>query len=363
MRRAKKNSFSRRKTSSLHSVSSAKGVARTTTLARKSTSFVADVDQVHRRRRFDFVIEDQILDDGTRTAHFSVRPDPRRYEERIIDGEAYYYDKLDEVLLSKSMVERMIREAPGLPFDFQNQSLGDAATYVGNRRDAIRLALKNAGPNTDSISEAPDDFLESRVGDRLAFVILSVDLVGSTSLSTTLPAHQYVQVIKITLYELADLVPRFHGYVLKYTGDGLIAYFPAPSFVNKNDLAIDCALTMRRLVRDALNPVLIECGYKPINIRIGLDAGDAAVIEIGSPATKRQKDIIGAVVNIACKIQARAPEGEIAIGEIAVRNLHTSWRLSCSPLDSGEDWVYKLPSSDLPYPIYLFNVQEAVGQI
>ena len=140
--------------------------------------------------------------------------------------------------------------------------------------------------------------------------------------------------------------------MLNYTGDGIIAYFPAPSFINKNDLAIDCAATMRLLVRDALNPLLIEHGYVPISVRIGLDAGAAAVIAIGSPATKQRKDIIGAVVNLACKIQSRAPEGEIAIGDIAFKNLHTNWRLNCAALEVGSDWQYTQPDSDQPYRIH-----------
>ena len=84
--------------------------------------------------------------------------------------------------------------------------------------------------------------------------------------------------------------------------------------------------------------------------------GAAAVIAIGSPATKQQKDIIGALVSIACKIQGRAPEGEIVIGDVALKNLHTNWRLRCIAIEPGADWHYKQPGSDQPYPIHLLQL-------
>ena len=32
---------------------------------------------------------------------------------------------------------------------------------------------------------------------------------------------------------MSEIIPKFHGHVLKYTGDGLIGYFPEPSFITK----------------------------------------------------------------------------------------------------------------------------------
>jgi class 3 adenylate cyclase len=151
----------------------------------------------------------------------------------------------------------------------------------------------------------------------------------------------YKTVISTTLYELSEIVPKFHGHVLKYTGDGLIAYFPEPSFILKNDLAIVCALTLRILVYEALNPILIKRGFPSIGIRIGLDAGEAYVVTIGSPETKQHKDIIGVVVNLASKIQSKASPGEIYLGDTVLRHLHTMWRQICEPVDLDKKWEYR----------------------
>jgi adenylate cyclase len=120
----------------------------------------------------------------------------------------------------------------------------------------------------------------------------------------------------------------------------LIAYFPEPSFITKNDLAIDCALTLRGLIHRVLNPILADRGFPTIGIRIGLDAGEAYIETIGSPETKQHKDIIGAVVSLAAKIQAQAKPGEIYLGDTVVRNLHTMWRQICEPVELGKNWNY-----------------------
>ena len=58
------------------------------------------------------------------------------------------------------------------------------------------------------------------------------------------------------LDELALIVAQFNGQVLKYTGDGLIAYFTPPSYNRMNDMALDCALTCRHLLYEAVFPAL-----------------------------------------------------------------------------------------------------------
>ena len=130
----------------------------------------------------------------------------------------------------------------------------------------------------------------------------------------------------------------------------MIAYFPSPSFITKNDLAIDCALTIKQLVYKGLNQVFSDEGYPCIDIRIGLDSGEAYALTIGSPETKRQKDIIGAVVSLATKIQGLGNPGDILLGDVTLRNLHTDWRERCEEIGPGENWTYKVEGE--PYKVY-----------
>jgi len=297
------------------------------------------------RRRFDFVQEVTGFDEETGVFQVILKPDPRRYKWKTVKGKRYLYDMLDNARFSEPVLRQLAEAMNDQPIYYQQQKIGDAGIYIQSRIPQVRNALEGKFPRP-TFEDKSEEFLQSLGTDKLEFVIMSVDIVGSTKLSTTLPPELYSRVIATVLFELSEVVPQFHGHVLKYTGDGIIAYFPAPSFISKNDLAIDCALTIRGLVRKAIDPVLKERGIDPIDIRIGLDSGEAMIATIGSSEAKQHKDIIGAIVNLACKIQARAGIGGIALGDVTCRNLHIAWRQMCEPLDVGADWQYTDENGD-----------------
>ena len=133
-------------------------------------------------------------------------------------------------------------------------------------------------------------------------------------------------------------------------GKLVVGTVPVPPFIIKNDAALDCAFCVRRLVYDAINPELELVGLPPIDVRLGLDGGEAAIVVLGSDKTKRHADLIGDVVSLACKIESRAGTGEIFLGETVHRNLHFSWRELCAPVDLT-DWTYSVCDSE-PYPLF-----------
>lgn len=302
------------------------------------------------RFRMDFDQEIISVDEDKRTFTLRLIPNPRRYEWKEIDGKRYLYDKLDEVLFPEKAFFDLAKQIASQPIYFQPQEIDNAEQYVKSRIPLIQVRLRG-DEKPATLEDKSEAFLESLADDKLGFVIMSVDIVGSTKLSTKLVPKNYTRLISTTLYEMSEIIPQFHGHVLKYTGDGLIAYFPEPSFITKNDLAIDCALTIRRLVYKGLNPVFKNEGYPSIDIRIGLDSGEAYITTIGSPKTKQHKDIIGAVVNLAAKIQSLGDPGDILLGNVTERNLHTMWREICEEITSREDWMYK-DEDEKPYKVH-----------
>lgn len=293
------------------------------------------------RFRMDFFMRVVGRDAETGAMKVEIIPDSRRYERRLHEGQWCLFDKLDHSIFPEQLFYESVQKAISeLPLTSQRQGVGDAQSYVASRRPIIERLLDGT-EKLPPFQDKSEEFLQSLATDKLGFVIICVDIVGSTKLATTGNSGAYEKVIIATLYELSDVVPRFLGHVLKYTGDGLISYFPEPSFITKHDLSIDCALTMQGLVRNALNPVFRERGLPAIDIRIGIDSGQASIIELGSPETKRHKDIIGATVSLAAKIQGQANPGDIFLGDAAVRNLYTSWRLICESVEPKGSWDYK----------------------
>jgi class 3 adenylate cyclase len=305
------------------------------------------------RFRMDFVQEIVSIDEQTRTATFRLIPDPKRYEWKEGSEGRYLYDKLDNAIIPEAVFSEAIKSIKGMPIYYQPQKIGDAEQYVKSRIPFIQDRLLGKTGAT-SLADKSEEFLQSLPVNELSFVIMCVDIAGSTRLATTIPAEQYANLISTVLYEISAIIPHFHGHVLKYTGDGLIAYFPEPSFIVKNDLALDCALTVKRLVYEGLNPILKQNGYPDIDIRAGLDSGEAYIVTMGSPNTKSHKDIIGSIVSLAAKVQHLGKSGDILMGEVTERNLHTNWREICSEVKLENDWQYK-NAEGAPYKVYKLN--------
>ena len=308
------------------------------------------------RGRLDFKIEVISSDDEKGILEVRLTPDPLRYNWEMVKGERFLYDKLDHVRIPMSVLKDAMKKSDPLPIYFQPPLLENVEEYIIKRIPHIKEELIGEFPKP-TFEDKSEDFLESLKKDELGFVILSLDMVNSTKISTELPPDKFAKLISVLLYEISNVIPLFHGHILKYTGDGIIAYFPEPSFVSKNDLALDCSLTLIKMIYNGLNPILESHDFPKIEIRIGLDSGDAIVVTMGSPATKQHKDIIGSVVSLACKIQSTAEPGSINLGEATYQNLYIEWKSLCHKINLPEGWKYE-SSEGIPYKIFTFTGKE-----
>lgn len=314
-------------------------------------------DEFAARFRIDFKLE-AISDPATGQKRIAFRLDPARYEIRQDSGESVVFDRLDNFVIALSEVRRMLEEALAQAPTGKGQSLGDGHAYIASRRELIKQEFDGIGAGPVQLADRSAELLAELPDGIHGLAVLSLDIVDSTKLSEVLDAVSYARVTEMVLRELAAVVPFFNGHILKFTGDGVLAYFPVPSFLTANDNAIDCALTMRGLVLDALNPNLAERGHPIVRVRIGIESGGAVATTVGHPASKSQRDLIGRVVNIACKIQQSAEPNQIRIGQAAYQNMNTMWKLGCTPAP--------IPSSEQPAPtdtrdaVYVFSASGAI---
>ncbi len=290
------------------------------------------------------------IDDESNSLTVLLKPDPRRYEWREVGKKRYLYDKIDSVLCPEKVFHDLSRQVINHRVSLQSPEIDDIQADEEFSRPFIEKVLKGH-KITPALVDKSEEFLQSLESDELTFAIISLDVVGSTALSMSLQPSTYANLISVILWKLSSIIPKYHGHVLKYTGDGLIAYFPEPSFITKNDLAVDCALALRRVIYKGLLKIFKELGCPPIEVRIGIDTGEAFIKVIGDPSTKQHKDIIGSVVSLAAKIQAMTKPGEIYIGETTCKNLHTMWRENIELVEVRDGWNYKGKDGNI-YMVY-----------
>ncbi|MDQ2684216.1 MAG: adenylate/guanylate cyclase domain-containing protein [Thermoproteota archaeon] len=121
--------------------------------------------------------------------------------------------------------------------------------------------------------EKTQDLMDSFIVTNVTLVILHVDLVGSTDLSMNLPLKRLVLLIQAFTQEMSLVIEAYGGYVFKYVGDAILAFF----FTEKDDLyipfanAVSCAYSMVSIVQKGMNAILEANDYPELGIRIGID--------------------------------------------------------------------------------------------
>ena len=210
------------------------------------------------------------------------------------------------------------------------------------------------------------------------FVVLHVDLVGSTKLAMRLPLDRLTMIIQAFNQEMSVAVKAFGGYILKYVGDAVLAFFVVPARKSEAKAActnaLNCAKYMLRIPREAINPILNQYGYPEMNLRIGIDIGENAIIQSGwdihpnirnrrknnkniviNHNKKQQRPlvkktvyyILSYTISIEVKMTALAHPDHIVIGDPMYNVLNYKQRSAFEPLNLSPDiWSYVCRNSE-----------------
>jgi class 3 adenylate cyclase len=231
----------------------------------------------------------------------------------------------------------------------------DSETLVSQTQDRLWRALKRRFQYDVSL-EPGQKYLLNHVSSKIPLVIMYADLVGSTNMSMTLPADKLTTIIRAFTYEMSKVVDSHEGYVLKYVGDAVIAFFPAS--YNKLlacDRAVQCARSMLAVVKNGINPILNQYDYPELNVKIGMDEGENVIVQYGHDKSSLI-DILGYCMNIAAKITSLTGPNRISIGEDVHKMLHPSIQAKFKEMKlNPEDWKYTDRQTGKLYRVYTMS--------
>lgn len=290
----------------------------------------------------------------------SLRPDPDKCEWVVLNGRRHLHHKLDDVYYTEEEVQEFACALVDGTLGSASIEQAIPALSVDYNQEQIQEQLEELSSplvSTPVNGDIAHKYLTELGVEELDFVILSVDIAGSTKLATTLGRDQYTHLIMMALDEIGAPIPEFNGRILKYTGDGLIAYFAEPRYAMENDLVLDCALAIREVVYGMLNDFLETSGFPRIEVRVGIDSGYASIVTLGTPQTRVESDLIGATVSLAAKMQQLAEAGKVLIGEMAYQRLQPHWQARCNEIELPWNWEYTSQTGK-PYSIYSLSLDD-----
>jgi adenylate cyclase len=160
----------------------------------------------------------------------------------------------------------------------------DLNSIMKKSQTRVRKTLEGKPEFVMSLVET-QNMLKKLAKYKTTFVVLHVDLVGSTKLAMRLPLDRPTMMIQAFNQEMSIIVKAFGGYVLKYVGDAVLAFFVVPGHKSEAKAAcinaVNCAKYTVRIVRETINPILNQYGCPEMNLRIGVDIGENAIIQSG----------------------------------------------------------------------------------
>jgi len=191
---------------------------------------------------------------------------------------------------------------------------------LGPRRIALRAIRHLARPSGANTRSAEADDVRLRASppspaERRVITVMFIDLVRSTAVSTRLDPEDFRELIRCYHAHATVAVERVGGFVAKYMGDGVLAYFGYPrAHEDDPERAIRAGLELTGSIQSVDTPA--GTGLK---IRVGIATGEAVVGELPGRGEAEEWAVLGETPNLAARLQAIADPSSVVIAEATRR--------------------------------------------
>src|SRR6516162_6917504 len=188
-------------------------------------------------------------------------------------------------------------------------------------------------------------------GERKQVTVLFADLKGSLELLADRDPEEARQLLDPVLERMMAAVHRYEGTVNQVMGDGIMALFGAPlAHADHAVRACYAALAMQTAVKQYAAEVQRSHGV-PMQIRVGLNAGEVVVRAIGSDL-HMDYTAVGQTTHLAARMEQMALPGSILLTQ--------------ATLSLAEGYVQVAPLAPVPVkglaaPIDVFELVGASG--
>jgi class 3 adenylate cyclase len=270
-----------------------------------------------------------------------------RYVQKTVSGKSGFYDNLTKQFI------------PAEVFELAKQRSRDAGNLLVERQSRVFKSLRY-GMIFEAATQPADSFLRAHVYHKVPMVMLYADIVGSTNMSLTIPVDTLSTIIQIFFQETSITITDHGGYVLKYAGDSVLAFFPLigsdSSKAEDTSVirdAVACGKEIVTVIQQVINPILNEYYHPELAVRIGIDAGQCAVVLYGNDVRKSYVDILGPCISLAAKMKSLAKPDSAIVGQSVYDQLPAEDRTAFLALKTDiERWNYVDDSTGAIYRLY-----------
>jgi adenylate cyclase len=170
---------------------------------------------------------------------------------------------------------------------------------------AMRLGQYTSASLVKRIVESPSsDMLEPQARDVSCYFS---DLQGFTSISEHFQPSQIVHILNIYLEHMSEVLDKHEGFINKFEGDGIFAFFNPPLNPQPKHARLAClaAIDSQKYLPH-VQQHLQDIGFdlaQPLKMRIGIGTGPVVVGDCGS-TRKFDYTCLGDTVNLSARLES-----------------------------------------------------------
>jgi class 3 adenylate cyclase/predicted ATPase len=242
--------------------------------------------------------------------------------------------------LGLEQYETAFREAevgPDILADLTDADLAELGVSLGNRKRLLKaIAALGERPAPTLPNASPPDEAERR-----QLTVLFCDLEGSTELSARLDPEDMRDVIRAYQDACSGAVARYDGFLARFLGDGVVAYFGFPrAHEDEAEQAIRSGLDIIDAVAKLETPA-----RRKLKVRVGIATGIVVVGDLIGHGAAQEWDVVGETPNLAARLQTLAVPGTVVVAESTMRLIGKTFELE--PLGS-----HILKGFNVPVPVW-----------
>ena len=197
--------------------------------------------------------------------------------------------------------------------------LKDIGVYAAGDRVRILYAIKSLRAHSSNGVGSPgypalsQRNAGSAGAERRQLTVLFCDLVGSTDLAHRLDPEDLAELVKVYQAACQSAIERYSGFIARYVGDGILAYFGYPQ-AHEEDAerairaALDIVERMKKLKTGLTNGHEIE-----LAVRIGIATGPVVVGDLVGEGTAQESAALGETPNLASRLQGLAQPNTVLV--------------------------------------------------
>jgi class 3 adenylate cyclase len=216
-------------------------------------------------------------------------------------------------------VNKAIAEVSDKQVELSHETYTQVLLALYERRRSLLTSSRNIFENEP----------ETHPDDEIRWVtVMFIDVVDSTKIAEQIDIENWRTVLGEAHRRFGDAVKRWGGEIGQYLGDGLMCYFGARrSQGNDAARAVSCALAMQNTISDYHAELKNIYGIDNFVARVGISTGRVVVGTIGSD---QKVDLLamGATTNLASRLQAICPPGEVLVDRETYRHTRAEFDFS-----------------------------------